>query len=525
MHGKRASLIVNLRSGHTVLKVPEMVAALNAAGWKTDVYLKEYSGETLQLAEQAARDGHDLVISYGGDGTLNAVVNGVLYAGGKSIIGDIPGGTFNEWAGETNIPRDPVKAALALVDSVACKIDLGFFQVTGLAVPAYAMHREQSESEENEEVEQAQQAGRRGETGETEEIHEKPKKAGKHRQYFLLHVGLGVDAAIMAHINKPLKYEVGKIAFDLAGLKELPRQRPFPVEICSLNTSGKLDLLWKGQAWQVIVNNSRRYAGTITLAPHAYIDDGILDVTVITAGGPLATLEEAVSFLLLHTVDTTVTRNFRGPHLSISVPASIELELDGSVVKLTDFLRKKERKALEHAGDADKVMVHYRFDAVPAAVRMAFPSTYDGSMFEEPAHKKPFERAAQQRKQREEKLAAQQQEHQEARQAGQVGQGGQGFSKRVEELQKHGRKITVVGVAPNPHRPDTCIIAGTYRAKDDAKVEPAAVCVYEHTLVLNHQGEQVISLMVENLHEGEKITVEGKKSKRGVIDADCVMLS
>jgi hypothetical protein len=121
MHGKRASLIVNLRSGHTVLKVPEMVAALNAAGWKTDICLKEYSGETLQLAEQAARDGHDLVISYGGDGTLNAVVNGVLYAGGKSIIGDIPGGTFNEWAGETNIPRDPVKAALALVDSVAAR--------------------------------------------------------------------------------------------------------------------------------------------------------------------------------------------------------------------------------------------------------------------------------------------------------------------------------------------------------------------------------------------------------------------
>src|SRR6266702_4614309 len=518
MHGKRASLIVNLRSGHTVLKVPEMVAALNAAGWKTDVYLKEYSGETLQLAEQAARDGHDLVISYGGDGTLNAVVNGVLYAGGKSIIGDIPGGTFNEWAGETNIPRDPVKAALALVDSVACKIDLGFFQVTGLAVPAHAMHREQSESEENEEAEQAQQAGRRGETGETEEIHEKPKKTGKHRQYFLLHAGLGIDAAIMAHINKPLKYEVGKIAFDLAGLKELPRQRPFPVEICSLNTSGKLDLLWKGQAWQVIINNSRRYAGTITLAPHAYIDDGILAVTVIPAGGPLATLEEAVSFLLLHTVDTQVTRYFHGPHLSISVPASIELELDGSVVQLKDFLRKKERRALEYAGDADKVMVHYRFDAVPAAARIAFPSTYDGSMFEKPDHKKPFELAAQQHKQREEQLATQQQEHQQDRQHEQE------FSKAVEELQQHGRKITVVGVTIHPQRAETYIIAGTYKAKNDGNIEPAAVRVDEHTLVLNHQGEQVISLMVENLHEGEQITVEGKKSKRGVIDADRVMM-
>src|SRR6266567_97006 len=333
--------------------------------------------------------------------------------------------------------------------------------------------------------------------------------------HFLLHAGLGVDAAIMAHINKPLKYEVGKIAFDLAGLKELPRQRPFPVEICSLNASGKRDLLWKGEAWQVIINNTRRYAGTIDLSPHAYIDDGILDVTVIPVGGPLTTLEEAVSFLLLHTVDTTTTQYFRGTHLSISVPASIELELDGSVVKLKDFLRKKERRALEHAGEADKVMVHYRFDAVPAAARVAFPCTYDGSMFEKPAHKKPFERAAQQRKQREEQLAAQQQ----------AGQAKQEFSKLVEELQQHGRKITVVGVALNPHHPETYIIAGTYRAKNDANIEPAAVRVDEHTLVLNRQGEQVIPLMVENLHEGEQITVEGKKSKRGVIDADYVRLS
>jgi len=43
MHGKRASLIVNLRSGRTVVRVPEMVAALTAAGWKTDICLKEYS--------------------------------------------------------------------------------------------------------------------------------------------------------------------------------------------------------------------------------------------------------------------------------------------------------------------------------------------------------------------------------------------------------------------------------------------------------------------------------------------------
>lgn len=512
MPGKRACLIVNLRSGRTVVKVPALITALAAAGWKTDVSLKEYSGETVALARQAASDGHDLVMGYGGDGTLNAIINGVLYAGGRSSIGDIPGGTFNEWAGEIDLPRDPVKAALALLESVPCPVDLGFLQVEGLAVPASLVHARQREDHA-----EAARPGRNGETEELAHLHAKPKKAGKHRQYFLLHAGLGVDAAIMANINKPLKYELGKLAFDLAGLKELPRQHPFPVEICSLTPSGKRELLWQGDAWQVVVNNTRRYAGTIDLSPDAYIDDGVLDVTVIPAGGPLATLEEAVSFLFLHTIDTNTTQYFRGPRLSIGVPASIDVELDGSVIKLNDLLRKKMRETLQRAGDADQVMVHYRFDAVPAAAHMAFPCTYDGSMFEKPAHKKPFERAAQQRKQREEQLAAQQQERQ------QNGQAEQESSNPVKELQRRGRTITAVGIA-HLSNPDTYIIAGTYRARNDAQLKPAAVRVDDHTLLLNHRGEQLAPLLLENLREGEQITVEGKKSKRGVLDADRILM-
>jgi hypothetical protein len=194
------------------------------------------------------------------------------------------------------------------------------------------------------------------------------------------------------------------------------------------------------------------------------------------------------------------------------------LELDGSVVQLQDFLRKRERRALEGAGDADKIMVHYRFDAVPAAARIAFPGTYDGSMFEKPAHKRLFEQAAQQRKQREEQLATWQQEHRSDGGARQEG------STAVEEVQQRGREIIVVGVARHPHHRQAYIIAGTYKAKNDGKSEPAAIRVDKHTILLNHQGERVIPVMLENLHEGEHICVEGRKSKRGVIDAVCVMM-
>lgn len=47
----------------------------------------------MALATQAAEDGSDLVIAYGGDGTLNQVVNGVMHTNKQqSVIGLIPGG-------------------------------------------------------------------------------------------------------------------------------------------------------------------------------------------------------------------------------------------------------------------------------------------------------------------------------------------------------------------------------------------------------------------------------------------------
>ncbi len=78
------------------------------------------------------------MIGYGGDGTLNDVVNGVMDAGGKSLIGDIPGGTYNEWAGVMGLPEDPVKAVLALIDSEARRVDLGHIEVQDLTLPGTA---------------------------------------------------------------------------------------------------------------------------------------------------------------------------------------------------------------------------------------------------------------------------------------------------------------------------------------------------------------------------------------------------
>jgi diacylglycerol kinase family enzyme len=165
MSNKQACIVVDLRTGEHIAKIPGLVAVLAAAGWKTEIALKEYGGETIQLAEKAAKDGNDLVLGFGGDGTLNAVLNGLMYADSKSVAADISGGTFNVWAGAIGVPIDSVKAALALVNSEARKIDLGHIEVTGLTKATISENK-----------------------GE-EKFHQKPKRVPKNRQYFLMNVG------------------------------------------------------------------------------------------------------------------------------------------------------------------------------------------------------------------------------------------------------------------------------------------------------------------------------------------------
>src|SRR5436305_5823583 len=136
MKCKRACLVINPRAGQNIARLTDVIAVLAAAGWKTDIAIKEYGGHTMELATKAAEVGYDLVIAYGGDGTLNNVVNGVMNAKGQhSIVGVIPGGTANVWASEVGIPVDPVKASLTLVNSEARKVDIGHVEVESLTFP------------------------------------------------------------------------------------------------------------------------------------------------------------------------------------------------------------------------------------------------------------------------------------------------------------------------------------------------------------------------------------------------------
>src|SRR5437773_8514522 len=133
---KKACVVINPHAGHNVTKIADLLAVLAAAGWSTENAIKEYGGHSMELAARAAKANYDLVIAYGGGGTLHQVLNGLMTAKKhSSIIGVIPGGTTNVWAAEIGVPDDPVQAALTLCNSQVHKIDIGHIEVVGLSFP------------------------------------------------------------------------------------------------------------------------------------------------------------------------------------------------------------------------------------------------------------------------------------------------------------------------------------------------------------------------------------------------------
>src|SRR6476661_11009876 len=470
MKAKSALLIINPRRGKNVARLSDVLAVLSAAGWKTDTALKEFRGHTMELAKAATETGYDLVIGYGGDGTLNQVVNGVMAAAKqrRSIVGLIPGGTANVWAHEIGLPDDPVKAALLLVDSDGRKVDLGHVGVDAV--------RTRSRSADPPRKRRLPCGG---------------------RSHFLLMAGLGIDAAVMRRVSAPLKERIGQAAVALAAVKELPFQHAFPIEIASSVAGGDRAVLWKGEALQVIVGNTRRYGNIAEVTGDAHIDDGLLDVGIITAGDALSTIEQVLAALLHREPAHGRSEYFRGRHFWITAPASVGLQLDGSRVKLDDYLAKPDRAALKEAESPEAVLVTYRFDAMPRAVRMAIPRSYDGALFEGGGGKESEP---------------------------EVGGGADAPASEGGQHVGPGRKVTVVAVGPNPERKAAWIVAGAAPDKDTGESKSVAVRIDRDTRLVTPDEEALAPAAAANLSEGSVIVVEGKRSKRGVIRAKRVVV-
>jgi diacylglycerol kinase family enzyme len=119
----RALLIVNPYATSTTPVRREVITHALASELDLDVVQTRYRGHAAHVAEGAAREGFGLVLTLGGDGTVNEVVNGILRArppgpDGAPLLAALPGGSANVFIRALGLPVDPVDATGRILRSL-----------------------------------------------------------------------------------------------------------------------------------------------------------------------------------------------------------------------------------------------------------------------------------------------------------------------------------------------------------------------------------------------------------------------
>lgn len=120
----RGLLVVNPRATTTSPRIIDVIVHALSDEIDLDVTVTTHQGHGIALGEGAVAAGHDLVITLGGDGIINEVVNGMLADGPGPrlpMLATVPGGSGNVFARSLGLPTDPVEATGLLLELVRAR--------------------------------------------------------------------------------------------------------------------------------------------------------------------------------------------------------------------------------------------------------------------------------------------------------------------------------------------------------------------------------------------------------------------
>lgn len=228
-------LIVNpaAGAGKTARKWPHIMARLQSIDLRFDYDITEAPGHARELAKDAVARGYELVVSVGGDGTINEVVNGLYDTGSIAdvMFGIIGTGTGGDYIRTIGIPRAPLEACQCLKEPRKVTVDVGVVEYLS----------------DDETV----------------------------RRLFVNFAGMGFDAEIVKATTQKYKTLNATVSY-LAGL--LSSLLFYKNKTVTLNVDGEAI---QEKVCTVLVSNGKYGGGGMFAAPEADISDGLLDVLII----------------------------------------------------------------------------------------------------------------------------------------------------------------------------------------------------------------------------------------------------
>lgn len=246
-------------------------AAIQAAGLACRLVLPTSAEDSTRVARDAVAAGAAAVIACGGDGTVSAVLQGVV--GSTVPFGIVAGGSGDDIAAGLGFAIGDTSAVVA-----ALLLEL----TTG--------------------------ATRTVDVGEA-------TTADGTTKVFLGVLSTGFDSSVNERANRMTR--MGGQRYNVAMLRELASFRPLPYEVV---IDGRAI---RGRGMLVSVGNGPRFGGGMLICPDAQSDDGLLDVTWLGAIATTAFLRVFPSVYRGTHVRHPAVTTYRGRDLHIDAPGQV----------------------------------------------------------------------------------------------------------------------------------------------------------------------------------------------------------
>jgi diacylglycerol kinase (ATP) len=269
----------------------ELRAALADAG-VTDLIWYEIgkSRDARRRTRKCVEQGAELVIAWGGDGTVQACLGALVDgdAGRDVALAIAPAGTANLLASNLGVPRDVRQAVDVALHGARRPLDVGVMNDEAFAVMA----------------------------------------------------GVGFDARMIRDADRGLKDRVGRAAYVWTGLKNL-RNRSTRARI---RVDGRT--WFDGRASCVLVGNVGSVLGGVTVFPDAAADDGLLEIGVVEADSWWQWVRVLARTAVGDPGHSPLVSLSRGAAIDIRLRHKLPYQLDGGARKAK---RRLEVRARRHA--------------------------------------------------------------------------------------------------------------------------------------------------------------------------------
>jgi len=249
------------------------------------VRLTSEAGDASRIAAEAVRDGVEVIIAAGGDGTLNEVVNGLGNAPVR--LGILPVGTMNVFATELGIPHGNLERAWSIIEQ-------GKFVAVDL-----------------------------------------PKANDTH---FIQLAGVGLDAEVVRKTTADSKKALGPLSY-LLTLVQVAAHKPPRVVV---ETEG--GRIREGSF--VLIGNGRLYGGPFPVFKRASLHDGLLDVLIFQNQTHWDVVRYFQAIAFGTHPELPDVEYFQTSSIKVASSGDVPVELDGEVAGMLPCLFSVEPQKL-----------------------------------------------------------------------------------------------------------------------------------------------------------------------------------